>query len=72
MSDNVTTVSYIREFGGTHSLEVNEIAREIWTWEVRSKVWLSAAHIPGVQNIEADECSRKFDHPSYFKDLQHE
>ena len=29
--DNTTAVSYINAMGGTHSLECNKIAREIWT-----------------------------------------
>ena len=32
---------------------------EIWHWAVRHAIWLSAAHIPGKFNIEADISSRE-------------
>jgi hypothetical protein len=60
MIDSITTVSYVREFGGSRSLEANEIAREIWLWAYERNIWLSAAHIPGTENTEADRCSREF------------
>ena len=52
--DNMTAVSYIKNMGGTHSLLCNKLAKEIWN------IWLSATHIPGVTNVEADKASRKF------------
>jgi hypothetical protein len=56
--DNMTAVAYIREFGGTHSLQCNETAQLIWEWaEVRNN-WLSSTHIAGVENTEADRLSR--------------
>ena len=45
MSDNNTT-------------ECNSIAKDIWNWAIYKDIWLSAAHIPGSSNIDADQLSR--------------
>ena len=34
------------------------MAQEIWQWCERKGIWISAAHIPGVENVEADKLSR--------------
>jgi hypothetical protein len=60
MSDNTTAVSYINNMGGTVSLQCNKIAVEIWTWCIANDIWLTAAHIAGKENLEADQASRKF------------
>ena len=39
----------------------NKLARQIWEFAIARDLWLSAAHIPGAQNIEADEASRVLD-----------
>lgn len=59
-SDNSTTVSYINSMGGTHSRECNNVAKEILTWCMNKQIWLTAAHIPGRENVEADKESRVF------------
>ena len=59
--DNVTAVSYIQNMGGTHSLRCNKLAKSIWKWCIDKNIWLSATHIPGISNVEADKASRKFD-----------
>ena len=61
MSDNTTTVSHINHQGGTGSLRCNEVARQLWLWAEENHCWLSAAYIPGTENVEADEQSREFD-----------
>ena len=61
MSDNQTTVSYINHQGGHRSPPCNRVSREIWQWAEDRNIWISAAHIPGVENIDADEQSREFD-----------
>ena len=60
-SDNVTTVAYIRNMGGIRSLLCDSIASELWAWCIERKVWVSATHIPGKLNIEADQESRTQD-----------
>ena len=46
--------------GGTHSLECNQIAWNIWLWCITRDIWLSAAHLPGKRNTAADKVSRHF------------
>ena len=46
--------------GGVKSQGCNEMAQQIWDWCIKRDIWLSACHIPGVQNSEADTESRKF------------
>ena len=60
LSDNTTTVAYINATGGVKSQGCNEMAQQIWDWCIQRDIWLSACHIPGVQNSEADTESRKF------------
>ena len=47
LSDNTTTVSYLKNMRGTHSLACNEIARKVWLWCISRKIYLTAAQIPG-------------------------
>ena len=58
MCDNTTAISYINKMGGTKSSECNRIAKQIWEWCITHKLWISAAHIPGIDNYEADYLSR--------------
>ena len=58
--DNTTAVAYINNMGGSHSLVCNDIANDIWLWCLHRNLWLSAAHLPGSQNVEADKASRVF------------
>lgn len=60
MTDNMTALANINNQGSTHSLECNSLARKIWNWAYARNVWLSAAHIPGKDNIQADAASRKY------------
>ena len=65
--DNTTAVAYINGMGGTKSLDCNNMARSIWKWCVERDIWITAAHLPGKQNVEADERSRKFNDRSEWK-----
>ena len=60
MTDNMTAVSAITKQGPTHSHICNEIARKIWLWAIELNIWLNVAHVPGVENIVADQESRVF------------
>ena len=57
--DNTTSVAYINKFGGK-SAELDTLAREIWLWCLDKSIHVSAAHLPGISNQEADELSRVF------------
>ena len=59
-SDNTSAVSCINRFGTCHSPDLHSLAREIWLWCCKRNVWLSAQHIPGVENDVADGYSRIF------------
>ena len=59
-SDNTTAIAHINSMGGMKSRECDTLANEIWAWCIARDIWLSASHIPGSQNIEADTDSRVF------------
>jgi hypothetical protein len=55
--DNTVAISYINKFGGKmHTLHC--IAKDIWLWAKERNIWISAAHVPGVDNTVADALSR--------------
>ena len=57
-SDNTTTVAYLNAMGRIKAIPCNEIATMIWDWCLKYNIWLSATHIPGSKNIQADKESR--------------
>ena len=57
-SDNTTTVAYVNAMGGIKSAVCNELAQQIWQWCREREIWLSACHIPGSTNVDADTESR--------------
>ena len=54
----------INKKGSTKSLQMDEIARQVWKWAIDRNIILSATHIPGILNEEADEESRMGDQSS--------
>ncbi|WAR08419.1 hypothetical protein MAR_018377, partial [Mya arenaria] len=58
-SDNTTAVSYISEFGGMASSDMDVLPKNIWMWYIERNIHLSATHIPGKSNT-ADYYSRIF------------
>ena len=61
-SDNTTTVSYINNMGGTHSLVCNHLAKQLILFCKLKHIWVSACHVAGSDNILADKLSRDFNH----------
>ena len=59
LCDNTTAANYITAMGGTRSVECNALASDIWQWAITRNILLSAAHIPGVSNVAADNLSRE-------------
>ena len=57
-SDNSCTVAHIQNMGGKTE-QLNELTKEMWLWCKDRAIWISATHIPGVEN-EADFYSRNF------------
>jgi len=58
--DNTTAVCYINNMGGSKSPDCNSVARQIWDYCVERHIWISASHLPGCENTEADRESRHF------------
>lgn len=59
-SDNVCAVTCIKKMGSIGSPLCNELVKTIWNWATRKQIWLTSAHIPGIQNDQADYESRHF------------
>lgn len=59
MIDNTTAVFVINNMGTCHSDPCNSIACKIWILCEENGIWLTAAHIPGKENVIADYESRK-------------
>lgn len=57
-TDNTTAVSYINKMGGTQSRLCNRLTKDLILWCINRKIWVSATHIPGVDNT-SDGLSRK-------------
>ena len=60
MTDNTTAVACINKQGSTKSNACNDITRDIWEFARECQWWLTAAHCPGVDNVEANAASRQF------------
>ena len=58
--DNTTAVCYINNMGGSKSSPCNAITKQIWALCITQSNWLSATHLPGCENVEADAESRIF------------
>ena len=58
--DNTTAVAYLNNMGGVKSQACNEMALQIWDWCSSRGIWITASHIAGSKNTEADAMSRKF------------
>ena len=56
--DNTTAIAVINHMGTSHSQDCNKLAKTIWEWCITRNIWISAVHIPGVDNITADAESR--------------
>jgi hypothetical protein len=56
--DNITALSDINHMGTSKSVARNELVKTIWLWCKEHSVWLTAVHIPGCDNVDADEQSR--------------
>ena len=59
MMDNTTAVACVNKMGTSHSHECDCVTRNIWEFCQSRDLWLSAAFIPGKENVEADSESRK-------------
>ena len=60
LMDNTSAAHYINKMGGTRSLILASLAKNLWEWCLEHQIVLEAQHIPGILNIEADRESRIF------------
>jgi hypothetical protein len=45
---------------GAHSPSLSAIALELWSPVLKIRSWVTATHIPGILNVDADTASRQF------------
>ena len=57
--DNTTAVAAINKMGSIKSLPIDREVHKIWQFAIAHKMWITATHIPGILNKEADAESRK-------------
>ena len=67
MMDNTTAVACVNKMGTSHSKHCNMITKQIWDFCIEKGVWLSAAHVPGRENVDADLESRKINYDTEWK-----
>ena len=58
--DNTKAVAYISKKGGIISASSNKLAKDIWNWAKGKNIWITASHVPEVENTTADLRSRLF------------
>ena len=59
LTDNTSTVGGINNMGSSKSFQLDFEVKIIWEWILTRRNWITATHIPGRLNIEADEESRR-------------
>ena len=52
--DNVTALTFINKMGGTKSRVLASLSRDLWQWCLQTQIAVSAAHISGILNVNAD------------------
>lgn len=57
--DNTTAIAYINRMGGTRYKKLNLLARTIWQWCEKRKIYIFASYIASSQNFRADFESRR-------------
>ena len=58
MLDNTTAVPCVQHMGTSHSDSCDELTFALWSWCIENNIWVSAAHIPGKDNVIEDQESR--------------
>ena len=59
MIDNSAAVYMINNMGSSHSELGNSIVLDIWEFCISKHTWITAGHVPGVENVVADRDSWK-------------
>ena len=58
-SDNATAVAVINKMGTCKNHALNKKAQQIWGFCQQFRIWITAFHITGKENFEADVESRR-------------
>lgn len=58
--DNTTTVANINKMGSPRSAMMLEITKELWQFCLCRGIMITAEHLPGILNTQADRASRHF------------
>ena len=59
LCDNTTAVAVVNKMGSTKSASCNKMAQKIWKFCFANHMYITCAHIPGVDNVIPDQESRK-------------
>ena len=59
LCDNTTAVQTINKMGTTKSKACNDMVKGIWEFCIKHNIFITCTHIPGKENIIADQESRK-------------
>ena len=57
--DNTATVGAINNMGSSKSVSLDRNIKAVWGWVLMNDNWITASHIPGILNVDADKESRK-------------
>ena len=57
-SDSTSAISYLNHMGGIGSVEMDQLAFEIWQWCIHRNIFVQASFIPGISNVYSDYASR--------------
>jgi hypothetical protein len=52
--DNTTAIAYINN-RGTRSPSLTSLTLELWYWCLQQNILITAEHLPGVLNVQADK-----------------
>ena len=58
--DHTTAVAYVNRRRGTQFPTLSLLALDLWSFLLERGLWITARHLPGVLNVEADAASREF------------
>ena len=59
LSDSQVGGENINKMGTTISSISNDFVKNIWLFSVKNKIWITAVHIPGAENVTSDYKSRR-------------
>jgi len=63
----MTALSYLVKMGGTKSLVLTQLSKELWEFILAQGITITAEHLPGKLNVEADTQSRMVNDSSEWK-----